>query len=59
MRRGWPALARDGRPSQATTGLQAEREFPAHKFGRLWKLKQSEVDQWVCGFSVKVEDEAS
>ena len=22
--------------------------MPAHKVGRLWKFKQSEVDAWVC-----------
>lgn len=25
----------------------AEKEFPAHKVGRNWKFKPSEVDEWV------------
>lgn len=24
------------------------KNMPAHKIGRLWKFKASEVDQWVC-----------
>lgn len=24
-----------------------DREMPAHKVGRLWKIKISEVDEWV------------
>jgi excisionase family DNA binding protein len=31
------------------TGLQwiANRNMPAHKAGRLWKFKISEVDEWI------------
>lgn len=25
------------------------KQMPAHKVGRLWKFKVSEVDEWVCG----------
>ncbi|MBN2531854.1 MAG: helix-turn-helix domain-containing protein [Spirochaetales bacterium] len=25
----------------------AEKEMPAHKVGRLWKFKISEIDEWV------------
>jgi excisionase family DNA binding protein len=25
----------------------SEKGMPAHKMGRLWKLKKTEVDQWV------------
>jgi excisionase family DNA binding protein len=27
----------------------AERRMPAHRVGRLWKFKLSEVDRWVRG----------
>jgi len=25
------------------------KKMPAHKVGRLWKFKVSEVDAWICG----------
>lgn len=25
----------------------ANRQMPAHKIGRLWKFKKSEIDEWV------------
>lgn len=25
-----------------------KKNMPAHKIGRLWKFKTSEVDEWVC-----------
>ena len=28
-------------------GWISKREMPAHKVGRLWKLKTDEVDEWV------------
>jgi len=28
-------------------GWIAKRDMPAHKVGRLWKLKSDEVDEWV------------
>lgn len=35
------------------------RGMPAHKIGRLWKFKVSEVDEWVCGGNdEKPDDEA-
>jgi excisionase family DNA binding protein len=27
----------------------AEKDMPAHKIGRLWKFKISEIDAWVRG----------
>ena len=35
------------------------RNMPAHKVGRLWKFKISEVDEWVrgCGAGRSVETE--
>lgn len=31
-----------------------KRQMPAHKIGRLWKFKISEVDEWVkCGGSAE------
>ena len=36
------------------------RSLPAHKIGRLWKLKLSEVDEWVRAGGVDAnEDEPS
>ena len=27
----------------------SDRKFPAHRVGKLWKFKASEVDEWVRG----------
>lgn len=33
-------------------------EVPAHKIGRFWKFKCSEIDEWVnCGKSANVKDD--
>lgn len=35
-----------------------DRSMPAHKIGRLWKFKASEVDEWVrTGGAAVVEEE--
>jgi len=31
--------------------------LPAHKVGKLWKLKKDEVDEWVRSGKARVEDE--
>ncbi len=33
------------------------RSLPAHKIGRLWKFKLSEVDTWVCACSAGEDKE--
>ncbi len=32
------------------------RKLPAHRIGRLWKFKLSEVDEWVRAGGVKEDD---
>ncbi len=32
------------------------RKLPAHRIGRLWKFKLSEVDDWVRGVGAQEED---
>jgi len=34
------------------------KQMPAHKVGRLWKFKASQVDEWVQAGKVAQEDEA-
>ena len=33
-----------------------KNEVPAHKIGRLWKFKRSEIDEWVNSGKSAIED---
>ena len=32
------------------------KDLPAHKVGRLWKFKRSEIDEWVRSGSARIDD---
>ncbi len=34
------------RPATVRTWIKT-KELPAHKIGKLWKFKRSEIDEWV------------
>jgi excisionase family DNA binding protein len=36
-----------------------EKDLPAHKFGRLWKFRREEVDEWIRSCPFDKEDESS
>jgi len=35
------------------------KSLPAHRLGRLWKFKLSEIDEWICGGGAKAEKQTT
>lgn len=51
------ALHLSVKPDTIYKWIERKQNFPAHKVGRLWRFKISEIDEWVRSGGAKEERE--